>query len=108
MVVTAEGVKPVENGDVGLGPVVAVIELQVVRGLGAALGGTGGIEPLQRASLVCGGLAAEMRHAEQLFALCQDGSNKRVAVVEQVLYRGDRDRSVANEIAGLAVGGEAS
>jgi hypothetical protein len=39
VVVAAEGVEPVEEGDVRLGPVVAVVELEMVCWLRAALGG---------------------------------------------------------------------
>jgi hypothetical protein len=107
VVVVAEVVEPVEEGDVGLGPVASVVGFES-GGVGAAGGGAGGVDPLEGALLVGGGFSAEVGDAEDLFAFCEDGGDEGVAVLEEVVDGGDGDGSVADEFAGFAGGGEAS
>src|SRR5579859_3844085 len=97
----AEPVEEVEDGVVGLGPVDAVVDLQV--GLGGAAGhGAGGVEPFQGGALVGGGTAAQVGDADDVVAVGGEGGQERVAGVDQVADGGDRHRSVADHFAHLA------
>src|SRR2546426_12431618 len=67
VVVAAEMVQELEQGDVALGPVDAVVDLQVGEG-GTALDVTPRRQPLEGGALMGGGRPAEMGHAEHLGA----------------------------------------
>ena len=95
MVVGAQHVEQVEHGVVGVGPVDAVVALQV--GLGrATLGRARGIEPLEGRLLVGGRAAAEVGHPDQGLGLRQDGGHQRLTRVQQVVHGGNRDGPVAD------------
>jgi hypothetical protein len=78
VMVGAEHVEKVQHREVCVGPVDAVIPLQVGLG-GAAADGAGGIEPLKGGLLVGGRLATEVGHPDKGFSPRQDGDYERVA-----------------------------
>src|SRR5262249_19204851 len=77
VMVGAEPVEELEDRRVGLGPVFAVVGLQERQAV-AAFGGTGGIEPLEGAVLMCVGAAAEVGDSDHALALRDDGRQERI------------------------------
>src|SRR5579859_5538828 len=101
VVVAAQSVEEVEDGVVGLGPVDAVVDLQVGLG-GAAVHRAGGVEPFQGGALVGGGPPAQVGDADDGVAVGGEGGQERVAGVDQVEDGGDRHRPEADHLAHLA------
>jgi len=78
MVKRAQQVEVIEHREVGLGPVDAVITLQVCDAA-TPKDSTRWVEPLERGLLEGGWLSAEMRHPHQLAALGQNRCDEGVA-----------------------------
>ncbi len=83
VVVWTEPVEELENGGMGVGPVLAVVVLQERQAV-AALGGAGWIEPLERALLMGVGTPAQMGDADDVFAFGDDGGEEWVFRIDQV------------------------
>ena len=71
VVVRTEPIEQLEDRGVGLGPVLTMIVLQMSQAV-AALGGAGGIEPLERALLMGVGAPSEVRDSDNVLALGDD------------------------------------
>jgi hypothetical protein len=104
VVAPAEPVEQVEDGDMGLGPLDAVVGLQEAGPYPAAFGRAGGEEPVQGALLVGGGASAQVGHPGYALPLGEDGLQERVAALRDVPHHLYRHRAEAGHLAGLAVG----
>jgi hypothetical protein len=107
VVVGAQEVEPVEEGEMGGGPVEAVVFFEAGGG-GTAGGGAGWVEPFEGALLVGGRFSSEVGDAGDFVASGEDGGDEGVGALEDVVDGGDCNRSVADEFAGFAGDREAS
>jgi hypothetical protein len=107
VVVGTQQIQEVEHRVVGLGPVDAMISLEVALGR-TALGRAGGVEPLKRTLLVGCCLPAEVGDADHGRAPGEDRGHERVSCRQQLAHGRQRDRSIADQFAGLAFDGRSS
>src|SRR5262249_7007592 len=82
---------PVEDGQVRLRPVLAVVVLEV-GGAAAPFDRAGRVEPFERALLLGVGAPAQVGHAHDLLAVGGDGGEERIGGVDQVADDRGRDR----------------
>src|SRR6266511_1715327 len=104
VVMGTEAVEQLEQRELRLRPVLTVIVLEEGDAV-AALDRTRRIEPLESALLVRIGTSTEVRHPHHLAAFRDDRSEERIARVEQIPDRRNRDRPVAGDLTDLVAGG---
>jgi hypothetical protein len=107
VVVRAEPVEQVVDGEVGLGPVLPVVvaEAGTCR---AACGLAGGLHEVERGLLVAGGAATVVADADDLLALGEQTDEEAVAADGELLDDRDRHRSPSGDLAALPVDGNAA
>src|SRR6266511_488367 len=104
VVMGTEAVEQLEQRELRLRPVLTVIVLEEGDAV-AALDRTSRIEPRESALLVRIGTSTEVRHPHHLAAFRDDRSEERIARVEQIPDRRNRDRPVAGDLTDLVAGG---
>ncbi len=107
VVVGAQEVKEIRSGVVGLGPIDSMVPLQSGSNV-ATLDRAGWVHPFEGGLLVGARSTAQVGDAAEFVGLGQDGGNEWVAGRQQVFDSGHGDRSVADQLAGLAGQGGSS